>query len=106
VTIEASLKTTISKDNLELTLIDAGATEINESSANLIIIGPLATRGTLEKILKERTIPITHSFATYTVPNNQHIALTPEQKARLALLTTALTDHPDIIDVYTDAAVE
>lgn len=106
VTIEATLPSSIDKDELELTLIDAGASEIDEHEGALHILGPLSSRGRIEKILKEKSIPITESFATHTVSGNQRLDLTPEQTIQLETLTTALTDHPDVIDVYTDAAVE
>lgn len=106
VTIEASLPSTINKDDVELTLIDAGASDIDEHEGTLSILGPLSARGRIEKTLKEQAIPMTESFATYTVPSNQRLTLTPEQATQLDTLTEALTDHPDVIDVYTDAAVD
>ncbi len=105
VTIEATLPASIDLDTLELSLIDAGAADIDQTDADtLTIIGPRPSRAILEKSVTDQGLMIRSSFATHTVPSSQRLTLAEEQQARLNLLIADLEEHADVIDVHSDAA--
>lgn len=105
VTIEATIPADTDADTLELSLIDAGATDIDHlEPGTALIIGPREARTALEKTATNLGLTITSSFATHTVPSSQRLTLNEEEHARFAALVADLEEHDDVIDVHTDAA--
>ena len=90
-------------DEIELALIDAGATDINIDKENnlLIITANPENQTKLEEVLRRFEIEIQDSKIAH-LPN-QPVTLKEEELNQLKELIEALENHQDVLEVFTDA---
>lgn len=89
-------------DAVELAAIDAGATDTEREGASLDIRTPPDRLKTVEASLTAAGIPLSSSQIT-NVPK-QMVSLDPATTEKLARLLEELDEHPDVVEVTTNAA--
>lgn len=83
---------------VELTAIDAGATDVIESDEGLIIYTKPEELETIKQRLKDDGVPIEQ--AELVQENTQPITLTPEQRQTIDSLIELLEDNEDVIAIH------
>ena len=92
----------ITRDELELELIEAGLESLEEYDDTWYVYGDFTNFGTLSKALDDKGIEITKA-SLKRIPLNP-VALTEEQMADVEKLIDRLEDDDDIQAVYTNIA--
>ncbi|MDP3997240.1 MAG: YebC/PmpR family DNA-binding transcriptional regulator [Candidatus Andersenbacteria bacterium] len=100
--ISAALLPDTNKEDLELHLIDAGATDFKISQQNLTVSAPPHVRSTLENTLAQFNLTDFSVGLGFVVPAAQRTPLNQAQAQQLQELLHELSDHPDVLAVYTD----
>ncbi len=91
-------------DEIELALIDAGADDFIWDGDFVSIIGSPEARADLEAALAALSATITSMELAQVAAADQRVTLDENQSEQFANLLTALTEHTDVITVYSDAA--
>lgn len=102
VTIEAELLDAARAEAIELTLIDAGATNVTLTDHLLTVTGPPAARHALEQTLDDHHVLIEEVTIGYAP--QQHLTLSADDQQTLQAFIDILLDHPDVTTIYTDTA--
>lgn len=89
------------KDDLELALIDQGASEIEFEDGQMIVAADYTLFGAIKAFLEQKQYPITSSSVQF-VPKST-LELSPEQTTQLHQLLQALDEDDDINEVATNA---
>lgn len=88
-------------DEIELSLIDAGAGEIEVHENDVLITAPPEAQANIEETLLKFAVEITESKIIYAP--TQPLQLSEPEQAKLKNLTEALQNHSDVVDVFSDA---
>lgn len=99
--LDISLTSAASREELELTLIDCGAENIENNAAFLTAYANPANLAALKGAVEKKQLPITEEYITY-VPKNPVEITNEETKNKIIQLLEILDDHEDIQEVYTN----
>lgn len=89
-----------SSEELELAIIESGASEFRRLGESWMVETPFQDREKVRKSLEERNIAVRESGHDYT-PRNP-LVLSPETSAAVEPLLDALLDQEDVQEVYTN----
>lgn len=88
-------------ENIELELIDAGATDIQEEEEGITILCPPSLLDAIKKVLEAHTVPITSSDVEMNPTTTVEIA-DPAEHERIEKLISALETLEDVTAVSTN----
>jgi transcriptional/translational regulatory protein YebC/TACO1 len=91
-------------EELELELIDKGATDFQTDDDQLMVLAEPTARDAIEGLLDVKGLEIIESEIEHHVPDEQRIKLTPEQTTQFNKLIDELENHSDVRAVHTDIA--
>lgn len=98
----ANLPPTINREDLELSIIEAGADDISYDENIITISASLEHQQKIESALQTANAIDIDSTTDYFVPPPQRIAITEENQEKLNTLISELTEHEDVVAVYTN----
>lgn len=89
---------------LELSLIDAGANDFSVEEDTILVTAPPDKRADMEKVLQAAGLTVTEATTAFCVSPNQQQKVAGEAQAQFEQLLAELSEHPEVLNVFTDAA--
>lgn len=104
VVVDVNSATNLDLETLELSLIEAGATDLQVDLPQIQIICPPPQLSQVVSAARQADVEIISDQITYNVDPEQQVTLSDAAEQQLQLLLDALEDQTDIINVFSDFA--